>query len=443
MPEQMPAYPIVGRSARAIASSVEAAVEAGTLAPGAELPSVRTLAARLDVSSGTVASAYRELRVRGVIASEQRRRVRVADGPPVLHPGAALLVPAGARDVSGGNPDPALLPGLDDALARVAGRPRLYGSPAILPELAELARADLEEGGVDARSLTVTNGAMDAIERVLAAHLRPGDAVALEDPVYPSLLHVVRALGLAVVPVETDDAGLLPGGLAAALAAGARAVVVTPRAQNPTGAALDAPRAAALRDALTPHPSVLVVEDDHAGAVAGAPYLTLAAGRERWAVARSVAKALGPDLRLALLAGDAVTISRVAGRHALGPGWVSWLAQRIVVELLRDPQTPSLLERAAGAYAERSAALVGALAGRGVAARGRSGLNVWIPVPHEAATVQALSSLGWVVAPGERFRLRSGPAIRVTTATLAPEEAPVLATAISDVLGGAPASRDT
>jgi DNA-binding transcriptional MocR family regulator len=442
MPEQMSAYPIAGRSARDIAASVEAAVESGTLAPGAELPSVRTLATRLEVSTGTVASAFRELRARGVIASEQRRRVRVADGPPVLHPGAALLVPPGARDVSGGNPDPALLPLLDEALARAGGAPRLYGSPPILPELGELARADLEHGGVVAGSLTVTNGAMDAIERVLAAHLRPGDAVALEDPVYPSLLHVVRALGLAVLPVATDDAGLLPDDLAAALGAGARAVVVTPRAQNPTGAALDPARAAALRVALAPHPAVLVVEDDHAGAVAGAPYLTLAAGRERWAVARSVAKALGPDLRLALLAGDPVTISRVAGRHALGPGWVSWLTQRIVVELLRDPQTPALLERAAAAYAERSAALVGALAARGVAARGRSGLNVWIRVPHEAATVQALSALGWVVAPGERFRLRSGPAIRVTTAALAPEDAPTLAAAIADVLGGAPAARD-
>jgi hypothetical protein len=48
------------------------------------------------------------------------------------------------------------------------------------------------------------------------------------------------------------------------------------------------------------------------------------------------AKAYGPDLRLALLAGDRRTIERVHGREQLGPGWVSHLLQDAEIEPLAD-----------------------------------------------------------------------------------------------------------
>src|SRR4051794_20472918 len=107
MPEQMRGYPIAGGSAREIAATVEGAIEAGSLVPGDVLPSVRVLAGQLGVSPGTVAAAIRDLRVRGVVSSEQRRRVRVASRPPVLHAQGGLVVPPGARDLSSGNADPA------------------------------------------------------------------------------------------------------------------------------------------------------------------------------------------------------------------------------------------------------------------------------------------------------------------------------------------------
>jgi DNA-binding transcriptional MocR family regulator len=169
---------------------------------------------------------------------------------------------------------------------------------------------------------------------------------------------------------------------------------------------------------------VLLVEDDHAGPVAGVPALTLAHdARPRWAVVRSVSKSLGPDLRLALLAGDALTVARVEGRQSLGCGWVSHVLQAAVAALWSDPRVARRLERAERAYTGRRRALLAALARRGITAHGRSGLNVWVPVPEESAAVTALAAAGWAVRAGERYRLRSPPAVRVTIATLEPRDA--------------------
>jgi DNA-binding transcriptional MocR family regulator len=211
--------------------------------------------------------------------------------------------------------------------------------------------------------------------------------------------------------------------------------VLTPRAQNPTGAAFDERRARAVREVLDGWPEALVIEDDHAGPVAGTPCFTVChEGRERWAVVRSVSKWLGPDLRLAILAGDAVTVARVHGRQALGAGWVSHILQGLVLRSWSEPATARRLARAAAVYTRRREALIDALARRGIAASGRSGLNVWVPVAEEAVTVTRLASTGWAVRAGERYRLKSPPAIRVTVSTLSPAECERFAADLARVL---------
>ncbi|MGH3039332.1 MAG: aminotransferase class I/II-fold pyridoxal phosphate-dependent enzyme, partial [Gaiellaceae bacterium] len=82
-------------------------------------------------------------------------------------------------------------------------------------------------------------------------------------------------------------------------------------------------------------------------------------------------------------------------------------------------------------YTERRQALVGALAARGVAAAGHSGLGVWVPLSDEAAAVRELLVAGWAVSPGERFRFSSSPGIRITTANLEPDDAELLANAVA------------
>src|SRR5260370_42269802 len=75
-------YSIPGRSASEIAQRVEAAVRRGHLRPGASLPTVRALAARLGLSPATVAAAYRVLKARGLVTGQGRRGTLVAFPPP-------------------------------------------------------------------------------------------------------------------------------------------------------------------------------------------------------------------------------------------------------------------------------------------------------------------------------------------------------------------------
>jgi DNA-binding transcriptional MocR family regulator len=276
--------------------------------------------------------------------------------------------------------------------------------------------------------LAVVGGALDGVERILQAHLRPGDRVAVEDPGFPPALDLVRAMGLRPEPVPVDDDGPLPEGLAGALAAGCGAFVTTLRAQNPTGAVAGPARLRELGRVLAEHPQVVVVEDDHAGPVAGAPCATLAgADRPSWAHVRSVSKWLGPDLRLAVLTGDPQTVARVQGRQLVGTGWVSHLLQGLAVAMWSAPGGTALLQRGRETYRRRREALAEALEARGIRAHARSGLNVWVPVADEGAVTRHLLDAGWAVLAGERFRLRSRPAIRVTVSTLETTEADRLA----------------
>lgn len=424
-------YGIAGRTASAIAASAEHAVTEGRLLPGALLPPVRSLAETLGVSAATVGAAYRTLRVRGLVAGDGRRGTRVVLRPPVLvrRPPA---VATRSRDLAEGNPDPSLLPDLGAFLRRARARSGLYGEVNPLPALRRLAERQLERDGIPAVALTIVGGAMDGVERVLQAHLRPGDRVAVEDPGYAGVLDLVGALGLVPQPVALDDYGARPDSLAAALASGARAVILTPRAQNPTGAAFDDDRARALRAVVERHREVLLVEDDHAGPVAGTPALTLVGPRlTRWAVVRSVSKSLGPDLRVAVLAGDATTVARVEGRQALGAGWVSHILQGVVAGLWSAPGTERRLRAAAATYTRRRRALVEALGRQGLQAYGRSGLNVWLPVREEAATIAGMAAAGWAVRAGEPYRIQSPPAVRITVSTLTEEEAPGVAAALA------------
>jgi DNA-binding transcriptional MocR family regulator len=425
---------IRGSSASEIADSLRALVEQGGLRSGDALPPVRTLAESLGVNRNTVAAAYRQLTIAGLVVTLGRGGTRVADPAPVAQEGFADTV---LRDVGTGNPDPAFIPDPSRALTTMAGRPILYGEPVIDPDLERWAQewmsADLEPTSI---RLTITSGAADAVERLLAQALTREDAVALEDPCFLASIHTVRMGGYRAVPVPVDDEGMTVDGLRAALAHGVRAIVCTPRAQNPTGASLTAERAAALREVLREHPYVLVIEDDHYSMLSRTDYHSLIGPEHRrWALVRSVSKFLGPDMCLAVTASDPETAQRLAMRLTPGTTWVSHLLQRLTHALVTDPDARDRVDAAAEHYAVRNAAFAELLSAEGIAARAQDGLNLWVslPVPARAVSEQ-LMRRGWLARSGDEFDVVSaGPShrLRLTVHDLSDDDAGQLAADIA------------
>ncbi|MFE9370957.1 aminotransferase class I/II-fold pyridoxal phosphate-dependent enzyme [Streptomyces sp. NPDC006711] len=427
-------YSISGTTAKGIAASVEAAVAGGDLGPGDALPPVRRLAVELRVSPGTVATAYKELRRRGVVVTRGRGGTVVAAAPSVASR-RPPKVPAGLRDLAGGHPDAAFLPDPPALVAPSTG-PRSHRSTPRLPRLEERVRAWFDADGVPCESVTFAHGALDCVARLLTTELRPGDAVAMEDPGYHHLLDLLQAMELRTIAVGVDDEGMRPDLLRDALRAGARAVVCSPRAQNPYGGCFSPARRDELVEVLRQAPDVLVIENDHAAEIAGAELNSLTTGGlARWAQVRTVTKYLGTDLRWAAAACDPVTLARHDGRLLLTSGWVSHLLQAAVLTLMDDPSAQLLVARAEVAYERRRTALVKELAERGIVAHGASGMNVWVPVRDESAVVNGLRTRGWWVAAGARFRMAAAPGVRVTVAGLGTSRAAGLASDFADTLG--------
>ncbi|WP_295118007.1 aminotransferase class I/II-fold pyridoxal phosphate-dependent enzyme [uncultured Leifsonia sp.] len=429
---------ITGTTAAEIAASVRALHERGTLRRGDALPPVRELAARLRVNRNTAVAAYRLLAQAGVVVARGRAGTVIAGVEAVAQEGFAA--DSVLRDIGTGNPDPRRIPDLSTALARAVGRPVLYGEPVIDPALEARALSWVREDlPLHDMRITVTNGAVDAVERLLAQALLRDDAVALEDPCFLASIHTVRHGGYRAVPVPVDAEGMTVDGLAAALDAGVRAIICTPRAQNPTGATLSPARAAELRALLADHPYVLVIEDDHFSMLSQRSYETLIGpGHQRFALVRSVSKFLGPDMCLAVAATDPETAERLAFRLSPGTTWVSHILQRLVLAQLNDGSVLAEVAEAGHHYAERNADFAARLTERGLPTEAADGLNLWVDLPVEARSVaERLMRRGWLARTGDEFGLddRRPPShhLRLTVHDLTPDESERLLDDLVDV----------
>lgn len=435
------------RTPRGIAGAVSRAIRAGDLAPGDRLPTVRDVAEELGISPATVSAAWQALRRTGVVVSRGRAGTFVKDTPTAwLSPRQRSLVGAGPDglrlDLSRGTPDPTLLPDLGPALHRVSQRATTltYQDEPVLPALrAELVRS----WPYDAPALTVVDGATDGIARTLELLVSYGDRVALESPGFPPFFDLVEALGGEVLPVEVDAEGVRPASLRAALDQRPVAVVLQPRAHNPTGVSMSAARAQRLAGLVRRARSeAWVIEDDHSGWISTMPDVTLATWLpERVVHVRSYSKSHGPDLRIAALSGPAALVDRLVARRMLGPAWTSRMLQTILLDLITSSRSLDEVGEARRQYFARQRTLVDTLAAEGMAMPQPDGINLWLPVADERAAMVHLAASGIRVAAGSAFLAdpggRGGPPgpsrdhVRVTTGLVTPADAPDVAAALA------------
>lgn len=434
-----------------LAAQVERRIANGALADGERLPTLRQLAKDLALSGTTVASAFALLSQRGLIRGEVGRGTfviapRPADRTASLPAPAArnpwrkrALTTLGARlrrmhpnalDCSTGRPDPELLPVASfrrawrAAADGIGGRDLQYGSPEPVGALAEAAIERLASDNIRVREpdLFVGNSAQQLMTlalRMVAARRRGPVTVAVEEPGYPTILDAFEKDGAALCGVAVDEDGAIPASLEAALRAGAQMVLLTPRAQNPTGASWSADRLYELAGVLAAYPEAVVVEDDQFGGGASARAGSLlgdARVEDQVMYVRSFSKSLGPDLRVAIGAARPRLSAAMREAKAFTDGWTSRLLQRTAAAMLRDPKIGAALRIAAASYGERREAAVEALletcARDGVeASAGRDGVNVWVRLPAGVdclQLVEAAAEAGVLLAPGEPFHIKPG-----------------------------------
>ena len=139
---------------------------------------------------------------------------------------------------------------------------------------------------------------------------------------------------------------------------------------------------------------------------------------------RSLTKALGPDIRVALVASDAATSRQLRLRLASGTSWVSHVLQDMVEAALGQTEVAQLMARARAAAPPEDARAQGLPH----AARG-DGLNLWIPLPaDDQAVALAMARRGWLLRHGEAFCVQEPvPGLRVTLSDIEPEQCAQLA----------------
>lgn len=427
---------IDGKTANDIFDSIRQHVATGTLAAGETLPPVRELATALNVNRNTVAAAYKRLVTSGLAQSLGRNGtvIKEISAPVALeggNPDTALV------DLSGSNPAPSRLPDLSCYFVKINKNPRLYGDAAVSPDLKAWAAQWMQEAVPGKGEIDITSGAIDAIERLLCAHLLPGDSVVVEDPCFLSSINMLRYAGFSANPVNVDHEGMQPDMLETALQKGARAVILTPRAHNPTGCSLSASRAAQLQEILARYPQTLVIVDDHFALLSACRwYPVIAKETTHWAVVRSMSKTLGPDLRLAIVASDPLTSGKLRLRLNSGSQWVSHLLQDLVCACLSDKDYQHTLAQTQQFYAAQQQKLTAALLQHGIALPVGDGLNLWLPLEDNSqATAFALAKSGWLVREGEVFGVNT-PAhgLRITLSTLSDSDIDKLASDIHQAL---------
>ncbi|POX53768.1 PLP-dependent aminotransferase family protein [Streptomyces sp. Ru71] len=364
-----------GRPLRAqVEHALRDAIRGGRLTVGERLPSSRELARTLGLSRGLVQECYAQLRAEGYLVARPGSATRVASGA-AAPPDGAQPPPATApllADFRWGVPDLGSFPLRDWLWAtREAARAMPtaafgYGDARGSAHLREVLAGYLRRVRAAAAApdhILVCNGYAQGLGLVLRVLAEGGvRTVAFEDPGSPGAARAAaEAAGLRAVFVPVDAHGVDVQALAAT---DARAVVVTPAHQWPTGVALAPERRLALiewargRDAI-------VVEDDYdaefrydrepLGALQGlAP--------DRVVLLGTVSKSLAPALRLGwMLCPPALTGALTEHKHRSDRGTPT-LDQLALAALMESGRFDRHLRRMRALYAARRTALLAALA---------------------------------------------------------------------------------
>jgi GntR family transcriptional regulator / MocR family aminotransferase len=456
---------------RQIARALTVEIQRGRLRAGDRLPGARTLARTLRVHRQTVVAAVDELIAEGWLVSRrasgtfvaadlpERSSRRVEPSPrmreraptrfglplaPAPVPELPRAVPAGTLLMSGTRPDVRLLPAelIGRAYRRAlrTGGPTLltYSDPAGLRRLRQELAAMLSATrglAVDPASVIVTRGSQMALALTARALIRPGDALAVEDPGYRPAWEAFRAAGAEILPIPVDEHGLDVTALERWIARRSiRAVYVTPHHQFPTTVHLTAPRRERLL-ALAIRERFAVIEDDydHEFHYSGRPVLPMASADRAGVVVYigTFSKVLAPGLRLGFVVAPPNLIERLVAHRSFIDLQGDPVLETAIADLLVDGLIQRHVRKARRVYRERLQLLASALRrqlGDFVTFRVPSGgTAIWVRT-RDARTMtrwaQASRDQGVVFDTSAEFTLTQAPGVgaRLGFASLTEDE---------------------
>lgn len=400
-------------------------IEEGIYRVGDRLPPIREIARETSLAPGTVAKAISCLVDDGTVATYGRGGTRVLEKKRVSPPRPRLFsmipnkVAPGVLDLSNGFPDSRLFIPISALIDLDLGHFAInnYLTPPVLDELETSITKRFEVGR---HSMTITNGSLEAIDRIVATSLSPGTKVGVEDPTYPPLIDILERHQMEAVPLSLDDEGVMPDSLADALRKGIGAAILQFRCQNPKGITTTMRRIDEIKEVVAGE-QILIVEDDHSGLTTTTDDRSLM-GCEEIEVLRVLgfSKLYGPDLRIAAIIGPSKTIEVINEDRRLGPSWTSHLIQRLLARLIDHDAKTGHNEGVATTYRYRMLQLIESLSGSDQIVSW-DGLNAWIPTTSESGVIADLARAGIAAAPGSIFNVTpnlSSEHIRLTTAGL-------------------------
>jgi GntR family transcriptional regulator / MocR family aminotransferase len=277
-----------------IYSGIRDAILAGSLSPGARLPSSRALADELGVSRTTVVFALWQLQAEGCVVSagasgtfvartlpdDPHRPTRPRTRPKLSRIGTELLDAPRVIERVPGAPRPFRIgtPALDHfpvtVWSRLAARRRRntsatlldYGTPGGYRPLREAIAAHVAvTRGIRCTpdQVLIMAGAQHGLTFTARMLLDPGDQAWLEEPGYFGARSALTAAGASIVPVPVDAQGL---NVAAGerMAPSARLAFVAPSHQHPLGVCLTLSRRLALIR-WAARGGAWIIEDDYDG----------------------------------------------------------------------------------------------------------------------------------------------------------------------------------
>ncbi len=433
---------------KAIADAMADDRDSGRLAVGTQLPTHRDLAHRLGVTVGTVSRAYAEAERRGLLSGHVGRGTFVQDvaeipprteGPahasdPTIRPrtpadsglGAFARYYEEAEAVRGrynlSLNYPLVSPladALAGALARVTERATLEAIAGYQPSVGMASHraagaAWLRRFGLDSdpERTVVVPGAQGGLLTVFMALTRPGDVVLAETLTWPGLIATAAAMGLTVIPVAMDDAGLDPDALDQACRHHQPRLIYTmPTLHNPRTVVMPEGRRRKIAAVAERH-GVHVVEDDVYGFLMDTPLPPIRAFAPTLGLyITSLSKCVAPGLRVGYIDAPEALVAKLSNALRCSTLMTSPVAAELAAETIRS----------GGAAAAAAAQKAAAQARQRMAAERLSGLptrahpngfHLWMKVPAaygREAFVSRLGDRGVAVTSGTAFAAGDQP----------------------------------